>query len=459
MRHFDVIYIVDLHGNANRQECSPDGSKDENVFDIKQGVCILILVKTTNSTKNAIVKRFDIYGNRDSKYTFLNASSLADIPWQEISPEAPLCLFAAEDSDMKRGFESGLPIKTLFRINGTGVLTKRDELCIHFTEQAAFDAAKDMATLPEAEVRKKYNIPKDVRDWKYDWAKKDVIESGLAVDKILPITYRPFDTRYTYYSGQSRGFMGWPVYAVMKHIINTENIALVTARSNKAGNSSHFFVSRYIVEYKCGERTTNSSVFPLYLCENGLLERRSNFDSTYIDAVSEKLQLQFSETSIDHALYYSSLDLFAYIYAILYSMKYRTKYKDFLNRDFPIIPLPKDRDYFWSLVKLGRELVSVHLLDSDPYVDGVNFICDGSSLVERVNLVGDRVYINKKSYFTGVTQDLWNFLIGGYEVLQRWFKDRKGQVLSAEDVEQYKRIIRAIIFTQQIMREIDNIMD
>ena len=460
LRHFDQIYVFDLHGNSNRQETAPDGSKDENVFDIKQGVSIIILVKTKGISRTTTVKRFDLYGTRDTKYTFLNAHSIHEISWRTIIPAAPQFMFLSEDSGEKKKYESGISLRELFGVNGTGVLTKRDELCVHFTPESALQAAVDMATLPEELVRGKYHIPDDVRDWKYDWARKDVCESGVKKEKVQPILYRPFDIRYTYYTGNSRGFMGWPVDAVMKHLINTRNIALVTARSNKAGNSSHFFVSQYMVEYKCGERTTNSSVFPLFLCESGITGKQSNLNEEALRRISSILHLEHSDNATDPKKYFSSFDVFAYVYAVLYSKRYREKYGEFLNRDFPIVPWPQDADMFWSLSTLGVELINLHTsVENRSDCQSIAFVPDGGWLVSKVSFQGNRVYINRGSYFSGVSDEMWTFLIGGYEVLQRWFKDRKGQTLTSADVEHYKQMIQALIETQRIMKEIDEVIE
>ena len=251
MREFNKLFILDLHGNANRQEVAPDGSKDENVFDIKQGVCILIAIRqeTHRSNQKAEVFKADLWGSREEKYSLLSTMNIDRIQWQMIQPQEPMNMFFAEDSRTKTSYEDGFSVRALFNVNGTGVLTKRDDLCIHFTPSDAYSAAEDMLTKPANEVVAKYSIPDDVRDWKYAWAKEDLKAHGLDAKRVKRITYRPFDCRYTYYTGESRGFMGWPVHTVMQHMINTDNIALVTARSNKTGNSTHFFVSKDIVEY------------------------------------------------------------------------------------------------------------------------------------------------------------------------------------------------------------------
>lgn len=455
MGSFDAIYIIDLHGNANRQETCPNGSKDENVFDIKQGVCIIFLVKSKPGRKHeAKVYRHDIWGLREEKYMQLSKSSIADIPWTEIHPQVPLNMFLAENRKAKADYSSGFSIRDLFGVNGTGVLTKRDELCIHFTPEEAFEAASAIANEEEPLVKAKYHIPADVRDWKYSWAKEDIKRTGLNENRVKIITYRPFDQRYVYYTGNSRGFLGWPVHAVMQHMINTDNIALVTARSNKSGNSTHFYVSTNIVEYKCGERTTNSSVFPLYVCEDGAFERTPNFNLQTLRSIERSLGLKFSEKEVDRQHYFGARNLFNYIYACLHSPSYREQFKEFLNRDFPIIPYPVSVADFWRLEEIGNDLVLTHLLTANPdsscQFDGTN------TTVEKVTYHDGSVVINSSGRFSNVSEDVYNFIVGGYQPCNRWLRERKGRKLTAEDISTYSSIVASIAKTISLMNQIDN---
>ncbi len=456
MREFSRIYIIDLHGNANRQEVAPDGSKDENVFDIKQGVCILIAIKNRNRTSSQLadIYRVDYWGERDYKYNVLNQTNFESIIWKHLTPQPPMNMFFEEDRKTKASYEDGFSIRDLFDVNGTGVLTKRDALCIQFTSEEALNAADDLLNKPKEDVIAKYSIPADVRDWKYEWAKEDLRIHGIDAESVKQIMYRPFDRRYTYYTGQSRGFMGWPVHAVMQHMINTNNIALVTARSNKAGNSTHFFVSTDIVEYKCGERTTNSSVFPLYYMEDGAFNRRPNFISSAVKLFEKKTGLTFCENGNDNDRF-GPIDLFRYIYAVLYSARYREIYQDFLNRDFPIIPYPMKATVFWELSKLGEELINIHLpheIESqDYYFDGDNYE------IEKVAFDNGKIYINKTACFSFVSDETWNFIIGGYQPCHRWLKERKGRRLTKRDIDEYFMILDSITRTIKKMKQIDTV--
>lgn len=456
MREFNKIYILDLHGNANRQETAPDGGKDENVFDIKQGVCILIAVRRANHRSNQLaeVYRADIWGTREYKYSSLLSTRYENIKWVKLDPKEPMNMFFVEDTKKKAAYEDGFSVRDLFDVNGTGILTKRDALCIQFTPDSAYLSAEDILSKPKQEVIAKYSIPKDVRDWKYEWAIEDIKTHGLKKERVKRITYRPFDTRYTYYTGQSRGFMGWPVHAVMQHMINTNNIALVTARSNKTGNSTHFFVSNNIVEYKCGERTTNSSVFPLYYMEDGAFKKRANFKEKAIKEFESRTGLHYVNEGGSSENEFDAYDLFAYIYSILYSNKYREKYKDFLNRDFPILPYP-DKKTFWILAKLGKELISVQLMKPVKIESKIGFVGDDVK-VDKISYDKGKVIINKTSYFEHVDSTVWEFIVGGYQPCHRWLKERKGRMLSDEEIQHYKNMVSAIAFTEKQMVRIDS---
>lgn len=458
---FDSIYLLDLHGNANRQQISQINGKDENVFDIKQGVCIVFLVKglSGRTSKKARVFREDFWGTREEKYQLLQTIRLADIEWREVTPTAPLNFFYKVNMEKEAKYETGFSIRDLFSVNGTGVLTKRDNLCIHYTPGAALKSAEDMSAQSTEYVVAKYRIPADVRDWKYEWAKRDVMQNGLNESLVKRITYRPFDNRYAYYTGVSRGFMGWPVHTVMRHIINEPgNVSLITARSNKSGDCSHFFVSNSIVEYKCGERTTNSSVFPLFLKEDYTFTKEANFNHQSILEINKKLGLSLSEEFQDKQKFYSPLELFSYIYAVLYSPSYRKTYKVFLNQDFPRIPYPTNREMFWKMAALGDYLCQLHLMKSSVLDEiDVDSLIAGRYPIEKVTYRDSCVYVNKSECFHDVPELAWEFYIGGYQPAQKWLKDRKGTILSADDIKHYRKIIRALTETDRIMKEIDEV--
>lgn len=456
LNDYSKIYFIDLHGNANVIEFK--GIKDENVFDIKQGVCICILIKK-KELQDKQVYTFDLIGDRQYKYVFLNKNDLSKVQFDAVTAISPNYAFINIDSNKHNSYNDFFSVKDLFLKYGTCILTKRDNLCIHFTPEYAFMAADDILHLEKEQFIIKYSLPDDVRDWKYEWAKKDVAVTGLSKDKVIPISYRPFDFRFTYYTGNSRGFMGWPVYDTMHNLLDGVNVSLILARSNKSFDCSHFFITDKIAEYKCGERTTNCSQFPLYLYDNSNY-KTPNLNGNITLEISKALGIVFDlDSEGGKTNSFAPIDLLDYIYAVLYSPKYREKYKEFLKIDFPRVPYPTDQDTFWKLVKIGGKLRECHLMHTEFDTAAYSFIGDGTNEVVKPEYKNGRVYISKTQYFDNVPQAQWEQYIGGYQPLQKWLKDRKKTALSAEDIEHYKKIIAALRLTEKLMAEIDQVVE
>ncbi|SDL97263.1 type ISP restriction/modification enzyme, partial [Paracoccus chinensis] len=277
---FDRIWVLDLHGNSKKKEVTPEGKPDKNVFDIQQGVSIIIAVKKKGGRRGlAKVMHGDLWGDRPRKYKALAQEGFS-LCSEHLTPTEPWFMFKPYNEPIAGVYEEGFSIPTFFPIGGTGVVTKRDRLTIHDTKHGVLQAVNDMIALPEGAVRKKYSLPEDVRDWRYQWALSD-LKDHIDTYSIQPIAYRPFDNRFIFYSGRSRGFVGWPVEKVMGNFVRGENFGLATARSNKNPIPDHFFVVDRMMETKCAESSTQSALFPLYLYPNDQdLEktRRVNFD-------------------------------------------------------------------------------------------------------------------------------------------------------------------------------------
>ncbi|HYE84340.1 MAG TPA: type ISP restriction/modification enzyme [Clostridia bacterium] len=461
---FDKVYVLDLHGNSNRKEICPDGSKDENVFDIQQGVSILILIRKATKKVGSLgqVYHSDLYGHRDYKYSVLSQTDFYSVAFKEVQSELPEYFFTYKNLPLKNIYDMGISINNLFLVNGTGVITKRDNLCIHMSPQNALRAAEDILSLSKDAFYKKYALPEDVRDWRYVWAKKDISEFGIDPSNVQVISYRPFDNRFIYYTGQARGFVGWPVYKVMQHMIHGENVGLASARSNKSENCDHFFVSKYIMETKYGERTTQSALFPLYIFEHTLegLQCRPNFAPETIRKICDFLKMNMAPSrKYKGESCFTPIDLFDYVYAVLHSPCYRETYKEFLKIDFPRVPYPTDQDLFWKMVSFGSELRQLHLLESSILSEINSTPLEGNLTIERITYQDNKVYINDTDYFSDVPQIAWEFFIGGYQPAQKWLKDRKGNILNSSDIKHYNKIIRALIETDRIMKEIDSVFD
>ena len=351
LRTFDKIYIIDLHGNSKKREVSPDGSPDKNVFDIQQGVSINLFVKTGTKKQNQLAQVFhyDLYGGRDIKYDFLQKNSIKGIEFSLLSNKPPLYFFTQKDFKLEDDFKDGFLLNDVFLINNSGVVTKRDKLNIHFTQKDVETMLYDFQTLEENDVRIKYSIPKDVRDWNFTFAKNDLKESGAKRELIEPINYRPFDKRFFFYSGKSRGIVGWPVPVVSEHLKNLENLGLMTNKKIEIGDFKHIIVYRGIVESHAISMKEINYVFPLYLYQGGSQQqmfhnkeyRIPNLNNGIVQKITEIVNLKFTPEKEERDGTFAPIDILDYIYAVLHSPIYRETYKEFLKIDFPSRPLSK----------------------------------------------------------------------------------------------------------------------
>jgi predicted helicase len=462
MRAFDKIYILDLHGNSRKKETAPDGSKDENVFDIMQGVSINIFIRTkaSNNTQ-AEVYHFDLYGEREDKYHFLNDNSLNSVLWEQLKPQAPQFFFVPKDFASQEEYEKGFAVKELFCICNAGSKTERDSLNIHFTDEERLSILKDFKELSITELTEKYHT-KDSRDWQVQLAQKDLQTNPIIATKI---SYRPFDTRYINYTGKTKGIMGYPRFDVMCHMIHP-NVSLCLVRNNRRYEET-YFISNGIADKSYISSNDDITVFPLYAYKEnmGEEERIVNFNKDLYDKIAKGLNylpcyddnVLVDPTSEYNGVLYPQ-DLFDYIYAVLHCHSYRERYKEFLKIDFPRIPYPTDWEKFRDLAEKGEELRQLHLMKDLPKSIGISYPVAGSHQVDSYRWQNNRVYINNEQYFEGVPESAWNFYIGGYQPAQKWLKDRKGLTLSFEDVKHYQRIIYVLQQTERMMKEIDELL-
>jgi hypothetical protein len=465
LKAFDKIYILDLHGNTKKRETCLDGSADENVFDIQQGVSINLFVKTGKKKVDDLGKvfHFDLLGKRDMKYDFLWVNTIKAVHYEELEIVAPNFFFVTKNFEYQSMYENGFSLKDLFTISNSGVVTKRDQLNIHNTKIDVIKMLNDVITMTEIDLKNKYSIPEDVRDWNLTLAKKDILESNANPNLIKRINYRPFDKRYFYYSGKSKGLVGWPVPVVSNHLKHSENLGLMTIKKVEIGEFSHCILYHDIVESHAISMKEINYVFPLYLYpEEGPLvtNRTPNLNMEIVNQIADKLGLRFTPEKENTEDTFAPIDILDYIYAVLHSPTYREKYKEFLKIDFPRVPYPENAETFWQLVKLGGELRQIHLLES-PVVDHFisKFPVGGSNLVVKITFDSGKVRINDTQYFDLVPEVAWSFYIGGYQPAQKWLKDRKGRELNFDDICHYQKIIVALTETDRIMKVIDSVVE
>ena len=460
---FNTIYLINLHGSSRKTEAVPTAQRDENVFDISQGVCILLCVKERDNPAQAKVYYADMWGSREEKYDILSDTDVQVTEWCELQPTSPYYLFVPQAVDQKAAYEMGWEITDIFQTKSIGIVTARDKLTIHRTVEGVRETVTDFVSLSVDAARKNYNLPWDTRDWQVHLAQADVRNHPDTEQYIQPINYRPFDPRWTYYTGKSRGFHCMPRPAIMPHLCKA-NLALCVCRVVAAPTWQHAFISDKITEnrYISNKGSESGHVFPLYLYPNSeemeiSTEHSVNFKPAFLTAFSEALGLpQTAPFKLPEGV--SPEAILAYIYAILYSPTYRERYYDFLKYDFPRIPMPQDIDQFRPLATLGQRLIDWHLL-KDVQIPAVHrFEGDGDGVVSKLRYADGKVWINATQHFTDVSEEVWEYEIGAYQVCEKWLKDRKGEELGRAELQQYRAILVAVAETLEIMREIDSVL-
>jgi len=457
MKTFDEIYILDLHGNSLKKETTPEGGKDENVFDIRQGVAIALFVKNKKAKEPQVLQR-DLYGLREEKYEWLDKKDFHRDNYQKIEPQSPYYFLVKKDTDKIKQYLDWKKINEIFPVNSVGIVTARDKLTIQSTEHDMWNTILNFSKLEPDLAREAYGLGKDVRDWKVSLAQKDLKDSGIDKIKIQRILYRPFDIRYTYYTGRSRGFHCMPRQQVMRHMLE-ENIGLLTTRFQfkKDIPWSCAHISNNIIDINYLQSPGTVQVFPLYLYPDKnnkdlFNQHQTEKEPNIAPAIFEKLQSAYGQKPTPE-------DILYYIYGIFYSNIYRETYAEFLKYDFPRVPFTANYELFEEIGKLGKQVADLHLLKS-PALDQPVAKYQGSGTNDRIekisyNQAEECIYINKDKYFEGITPQVWNYHIGGYQVLHKYLKDRKGR--NMDDAPRYCRIVTALDKTIELQTQIDEI--
>jgi hypothetical protein len=464
MQTFDEICILDLHGNALKKETCPDGSPDRNVFDIRQGVAIAFFIKLGSKTRPAtVVRHAELYGTRETKYDWLNTHDRKETDWQELSPSSPFYLFVPRDNVLDAGYRSFSGVSEIFSVNSVGIVTARDALTIHWSAEEAWKIVSAFSRTEPELARQGYSLGKDARDWKVVLAQKDLLDSGPTRERIVPILYRPFDVRQTYYTGRSRGFICMPRPEVMRHMLAGENLALIVHKREELDIPwAHALATNHMTEHGLTSSKTTNYHFPLYLYPStNSLDLFANHESS--EPKPNLNPVVVSALTVAYAREPTPEEIFHYIYAVLYAPTYRTKYAQLLRMDFPRIPFTADSMLFGRLAALGEKLVGLHLLKS-PDLDppACRFEGEGDGRIGKDRQTGlrydaaeQRAYINATQYFAPVPAVVWGYRVGGYQVCEKWLKDRKGRRLELDDIRTYCRVVTALGRTIDLQQEID----
>jgi len=474
---FSEIRILDLHGNQNKKETAPGGMPDKNVFDIKQGVAIVLLTKKLDHVSPARVFHADLQGERQAKYDWLDAHDMDSTVWAELAPQSPSYWFVPWNDDLGNEYSAFWGVQDAFLVHSAGITTARDSLCTGWSADEVWDRVQDFASLQPEKAREKYELGDDARDWQVRLAQEDVNASGPDKKFLASVLYRPFDVRNIYYTGKSKGFVCMPRKEVMQHMASGDNIGLAWARPMSPTYEFSPSLSRGLID-QCaiGNKSAgggSSYLGPLYVYKSklALAERKKAFwdkddkgriphlAPEFIEQMQGCLGLSFVTTGTgDLQKTFGPEDVLHYIYAILHCPGYRARYAQFLKADFPRVPFTSDVDLFRTLCGLGRELASLHLLES-PTRPTAGYPKPGSDTMDKgfpmYDAANGLVRINADQYFSGVPQAVWDFQVGGYQVAEKWLKDRRGRKLEFSDIETYQKIIHALSETISIMGTID----
>ncbi|EMH40977.1 type ISP restriction/modification enzyme [Helicobacter pylori] len=462
---YDELYILNLHGNARKKEETPQGATDENVFNIMQGVSINLFVKKAQATKPKIFY-YDVYGERAEKYAFLAQNDLDRIEWLELAPREPFYSLIPQETPLLEEYEQGFSIQEVFQIGGTGICSKKDHVVFHKDKESLLKLLKDFSTLEPSELRRIYNIKKDGRDWRLEYAIKDVKANANNLEEyIVSCQYRPFDFYYTYYTGKSKSFIAYPRGEVFKHMLpppptnpktphqTRKNVALNIARQSKMhGEWRYVMAHKELVDINLIASAGSMGVgynYPLYQFKH------PNYTENFTPGFRSFIDKHYSHP-------FEPLEVLGYIYALLYSPNYRKRYEDFLKIDYPKILFTNNKDLFRALSLLGIELIGLHVLNQESLNHSFDKLKDatiGESYYKEAhdriikkpshNEPEQRLYINHSAYFRGVSEEIYNYMIGGYGVLDKYLKSHKNEPC---DFDHVTNIIKVIARTIEIQK-------
>ncbi|NOT58467.1 MAG: DNA methyltransferase [Deltaproteobacteria bacterium] len=486
---FDDIYVLDLHGNSKKKERCPDGSKDENVFDIQQGVVISTFVRRLRKKKSATVHHEHLWGARDvyekntqdkiivqkGKYRWFQQNDPSSTKWIPLNSQSPFHLFVPQDIALLPEYEHGWKITDVMRVNSTGIKTHRDHFALDFDLPILRERIENFRDLSIADERiaDLYALH-DTDGWKLEQSRRSLAKDSRYSEHFTHCLYRPFDIRaYYHHEDVVEGMRP----EVMSHMLAGRNIGLIATRQVTSLDFCHILCSRMLVEMKTCSHDRGTNLFPLYLYSHGTKtdlfhnsnsvdgfeNARPNLAPKFTSDFTARLKMAFvAEGKGNHKRTLGPEDIFHYIYAVLYSPSYRTRYAEFLKIDFPRLPLTSSLELFRALARLGSELVALHLMES-PKLDRhfTKVVGNQNPEVEKISWSNDTVWLDKAQTcgFRSVPEAVWNFHIGGYQVCEKWLKDRKGRTLSKDDTAHYHKIVVALSETIRLMQEIDEVID
>ncbi len=453
MGTFDEIYILDLHGNSRKKEVSPNGDPDENVFDIMAGVSIIIAwakeIHIGQEIFSADVFHADLWGTREEKFKALSTENLDSKLFQKLKPQHPDYFFTPKNYDLLREYKNSFKITDFMSDSSTGIFTLGDGFIIAPNKTELHKRLDDFLSsdITEAALKNKFGLGKNYAKWILGNKTKIKFDSK----KLVKITYRPFDTRWTYFDNNV--LWRWRK-GVMQNFLAGANFGLVIGRQGQVVGSMPWnviFVQDQISDLNIFYRG-GGAVFPLYIYPD-----EDNLDKTIRVNMDPTIHMHLEKIATDpeHGTP-DEQQIFDYIYGILHTPQYRERYAEFLKSDFPRIPYPETPAEFWHLSSVGTKLRELHLMSNNKEFETTDYVYrgKGDNIVERVKFDGTKAWINQTQYLDNVPESAWDFYIGGYQPAQKWLKDRRGKTLDQIDITHYQRIIAVLVQTQTTMDDI-----
>ena len=475
---FSAAQILDLHGSGTRSDAKEEAKDDENVFDILQGVCVLVLSRPIARQGDVAVTRGDLWGHREKKYKLLLEATPASLIRERIHPKPDQWYFISLDLTHEAEWSNCESLLDAMPINGNGLISAKDHFAYAFT---AADFERDLeifldAKLSDAQVAEQLGI-RDNSMWSLHEGRLRLRRERTS-SKFCRVAYRPFDIRHSLFHRDIIFNLRLPV---TQHIIGGKNLVLLVTRMTKGDEWRHCFVSRSVSDCALlsNRTSTNAFAFPLKqkASAEGLFATHdgyeANFSPQFLARFSKALGFSFTAKRNNELL--TPEDIFHYAYAVFHSPGYRSRYAEFLKIDFPRLPLPGNLELFRALARIGGALVPLHLLESPVLAKPITtYTGPRNPEVGRVGWSDDTVWLDAGKTnareghratkpgaigFHGVPEEVWDFHIGGYQVCHKWLKDRKVRTLSDEDIAHYQKIVVALSETIRLMQEIDEVIE
>ena len=458
------IKVIDLHGNSTKKEESPDGKEDKNVFDIKQGVSIILASKElVNDEHVKQVLHSELWGSELHKSEWLNSNTFNSNMFSMINAAQPMFFFIPQDYDRVLEYQSSIPLTDIMKNYGAGYITARDNMVIDFERDSLIKRIErfQKSHLGDVELLENFNV-RTKKGWSVSKARK-ALSKVKVEDKIIKTNYRPFDDRWIFYDGSLVWGQSWPT---MKHLVKINgNLSLISTRMTK--DKWDVMVSRNISSHKAMSAYDTNSIFPLWIIEKESGNKKCSFSLHFVNRIRSHLDYKMGLDKQQYDEFCTKI--FCYMYGVLQSESYRNRYRDFLISDFPRIPFTTNRKLFEKIAEKGASLIHLHLLEGKVEHKGITVLGNGELIVEKPTFSDNTIWLNKKQTigFSGVNEDVWNFKIGGYQVCHKWLKDRIQNIaknrpsarLSIEEISVYCNIISTIQETIKTKKELDDIIE